>query len=304
MSDFIFTIGADPEIFLKDSKGKGVSAHGRVPGTKQEPYQVDNGAIQVDGMALEFNINPTTLDFGSFNNFNQNIISVMKTLKEKVVQATPKGFRTPTFQIVPTMDFDPDYLKTLPEEVLELGCNPDMNAYTLQENPRPEADNVNFRTAAGHIHIGWGSDIPVDNQEHIEICADFVKMLDATVGLYMTIIDSDSRRRQLYGKAGAMRPKPYGVEYRTPSNVWLVSKERRRIVFLLCELAVTLMKIGRSLDSWFDGDIQTIINNGDFHSAYYTLISKRTLGNYSSDYRLESLITLAYENRRKVDASS
>lgn len=65
---------------------------------------------------------------------------------------------------------------------------------------RPEGDRL-FRTGAGHIHIGWGADIPVDNREHHEICASFVKMLDATVGLFMTCIDRDPRRRELYGKA-------------------------------------------------------------------------------------------------------
>ncbi len=38
--------------------------------------------------------------------------------------------------------------------------------------------------------------------------------------------DKDTERRGMYGKAGAFRPKPYGVEYRTLSNAWLSNDER------------------------------------------------------------------------------
>jgi hypothetical protein len=56
-----FKIGADPEFFLRDkATGKFVSAHGLIPGTKRQPMKVDKGAVQVDGMALEFNIDPVT----------------------------------------------------------------------------------------------------------------------------------------------------------------------------------------------------------------------------------------------------
>ncbi len=50
-----FTIGADPEIFLR-RRGKAFSAHGVIPGTKKEPHNVEKGAVQVDGMAVEFNV--------------------------------------------------------------------------------------------------------------------------------------------------------------------------------------------------------------------------------------------------------
>src|SRR5690554_4628554 len=56
-------VGSDPELFVKDqASNKYVSAHGLVQGTKQVPQAVDNGAVQVDGMALEFNTNPIEVD--------------------------------------------------------------------------------------------------------------------------------------------------------------------------------------------------------------------------------------------------
>lgn len=50
-------VGADPELFVSDN-GKLVSCHGLLPGTKAEPHRVERGAVQVDGMAAEFNIDP------------------------------------------------------------------------------------------------------------------------------------------------------------------------------------------------------------------------------------------------------
>lgn len=262
-----FKIGADPEVFVSDRKGNAVSALGLIPGTKEEPHKIPFGAIQVDGLAAEFNIEPVLLQsYSGFEDFNRNIVNVIATLKT-TIQEKDSNLK---LNFVPTKDFDPEYLKTLPKESLELGCNPDYSAYTLQENPRPEGEDVLFRTAAGHIHIGWGSDIPVSNPQHIEICADFVRRLDATVGLYMTLIDPDSRRRVLYGKAGAFRPKPYGVEYRTPSNVWLTSKERRQTIHDLCNVAIrtmTMQKDSQDVCGYTEEQVQSIIDRGDFFQA-------------------------------------
>ena len=45
-------LGTDPEVFMKQH-GKFISAHGMVEGDKENPYLVKDGAVQVDGMALE-----------------------------------------------------------------------------------------------------------------------------------------------------------------------------------------------------------------------------------------------------------
>lgn len=230
-----FSIGCDPELFLIDRTGKPLSAYGVVKGTKKEPFKVERGAYQVDGMALEFNTDPVPAN-GAFDQFNGNITAVLKRLKEDVKAA---GYKTAKFNISPVQDFGEEIMAAQPDEAKELGCDPDWCAYTKEPNPRPDGD-VTFRTASGHIHVGWGADIPVDHPDHIEICSDFVKCLDATVGMFMTIIDTDPRRRELYGKAGAFRPKPYGVEYRTPSNLWLTHVARRRIIYKLVNVAIKM----------------------------------------------------------------
>ena len=56
---------------------------------------------------------------------------------------------------------------------------------------------------------------------HIEACRIMVKSMDVLLGAGSCFYDKDRKRRQLYGKAGAFRPKAYGVEYRSLSNAWL-----------------------------------------------------------------------------------
>ena len=78
-------IGADPELFLKDvTTGKFVSAEDDngplIPGTKADPFEVKGGAIQVDGVAAEFNINAAK----NFKEFYGNIKGVLKYLNKEI----------------------------------------------------------------------------------------------------------------------------------------------------------------------------------------------------------------------------
>jgi len=279
-----FTIGCDPEIFITHG-GKGICANGLIPGTKEKPHPTANGAVQVDGMALELNTTP--VDIGDFEGFNQNVVKQIGCLRDMVNEGNT-GERI-GISIKPVMDFDPEVMAAAPEEAKELGCDPDYSAYTMAPNPRPEG-SVNFRTGAGHLHIGWGADIPLDNPEHMAICAGFVKACDYTVGMFMTVIDREPRRRQLYGKAGAFRPKSYGVEYRTPSNVWIKNRETRAIVHHLLNKAVKYHSAGYTPEKLFpyhaaDGtavtqeEIQRIIDEGDAVRA--TIICDAMMVGYS-----------------------
>ena len=213
-----FLIGADPELFVKQDN-RFVSAHGLIPGTKIEPFKVDRGAVQVDGCALEFNIDPAN----NVDEFVSNIKSVGKSLRAMV----------PNHEIIfePVAHFDPEYFNTqVPAEAKELGCEPDYNAYTGEANPRPEGERP-FRTASGHIHIGWTNDVDPYDPAHFADCMEVVKQLDFYVGVPSLLWDRDNTRRSMYGKAGAFRPKSYGCEYRVLSNRWLTSDALMKYVY-------------------------------------------------------------------------
>lgn len=210
-------IGADPELFVKDERsGNFISGHTFVTGTKYAPDVWKGGAVQADGVALEFNIPPAS----NANQFSQSILDNVHYLQGILTGYDEKL----KIKAVPTAFFDVDYFNDLPEEVKALGCQPDYNAYTLQANPKPDS-NVFFRTGSGHVHVGF---INGDNQisdplsdEHMQLCAKIVKQLDIALFIPSLLFDNDNKRRALYGSPGAFRPKPYGLEYRVLSNRWL-----------------------------------------------------------------------------------
>ena len=72
-------LGADPEVFVRHN-GVTVSGFNMIPGTKKKPHPVDFGAVQVDGMALEFNIEPAH-DLGEFR---FNIAQVLEALSRMI----------------------------------------------------------------------------------------------------------------------------------------------------------------------------------------------------------------------------
>lgn len=245
-------VGCDPEVFVKQG-GIFRSAHGLIKGDKKNPQKVNRGAVQVDGMALEFNIDPAK----SEDEFSLNVNEVLSLMKKMV----------PAYEVVatPVAHFDAAYLKAQPEEAKELGCDPDFCAWNGMANPRPDGDRP-MRTASGHVHIGWTNGAMIEDASHQNDCNLVVKNLDFFLGLASLEYDTEIERREMYGKAGACRYKPYGVEYRTLSNAWLKSEALMRWVYRATVAGVKATMDGRLLFEKY-GDIQAIINTSDVKAA-------------------------------------
>jgi hypothetical protein len=105
---------------------------------------------------------------------------------------------------------------------MEFGCEPDINAWAEDYNSAPDASST-LRTAGGHIHVGFQFE-----EGDYKTQFNVVKLMDIFLGIPSVLLDKDSQRRQLYGKAGACRLKEYGIEYRTLSNFWLESDDSQR----------------------------------------------------------------------------
>lgn len=233
-------IGADPELFLVRENGEYMSAHHWLEGTKTRPVALPSGGhVQVDGTAVEFNIEParTTQEFvhriGSAIEDIKNILKQQRTTVEIVA--------------VPTADFEKMYFYRLPPECVVLGCEPDLNAWTLRYTKAPSADGLTFRTGGGHVHLGWldqNSLVNPFDKAHLRSCIDPVRQLDATLYPLSLLWDNDNKRRSLYGLMGAFRPKPYGMEYRPLSNKWVGSKELQEFVFNTCAWAMYVLDNG------------------------------------------------------------
>ena len=245
-------VGCDPEYFVKKN-GIFQSAHGLIMGDKKNPQKVRNGAVQVDGMAVEFNIDPALDE----NAFVFNIQDVMQQLNAMI----------PTYEpvISSVAHFDQAIMKAQPQEALELGCEPDFNAWTGHTNPRPDGDRP-MRTASGHVHIGFTEGVNAADPLHVHRCNLVAQQLDFYLGLPSLMYDAEKQRREMYGKAGAVRYKSYGAEYRTLSNAWLKSETLMRWVFRNTVKGVKEIMAGNSLVDKY-GDIQDIINNSDVKEA-------------------------------------
>jgi hypothetical protein len=248
-------IGCDPELFVVNKEGRPRSAHGLVPGTKETPFKVPKGAIQVDGMALEFNIDPAKNE----EEFVENIQTVMRELRKRC----PSEFK---FHVKPSVRFHHAILKAAPDEAKELGCQPDLDAYTMKENPKPNA-NTTLRTASGHIHIGLEEGADITDEGHFIKYATLVKHLDLFLGIRSLEWDKDRTRRKLYGNPGAMRLKPYGVEYRVLSNQWLEKEELVRFVYRQVVNCINDLKKNGALDA---KDYEKIAHELKVGNRYYT----------------------------------
>jgi hypothetical protein len=239
-----YTIGCDPELFLMDQAGKFVSAHDYLPGSKFAPFPVQSGAVQVDGVSAEFNINPAD----NVEDFLANIKTVLIEMTNKVHEKAPDL----SLRVIPTAVFDKDYFSTLPPEALVFGCDPDYNAYThkVQEFKPTEEP---FRTGAGHIHIGWiDGNVDQDplDESHFFDCCQTVKGLDTVLYPMSLLWDDDTKRRTLYGKIGSFRPKKYGVEYRPLSNAFIADPDLQRWVFNATCRTMKLLDDDYKLWSW------------------------------------------------------
>lgn len=203
-------VGADPEFFVRN-KFHYVPGHIFGCGTKENPLKTDHGAVQVDGTALECNVNPSA----TREEFISNVRGAISDLNGIVKECIPSASVVAT----PTVYWGRRRLSSFPTFASRLGCEPDYNAYTKNQNSTPDVSQP-FRTGSGHVHVSWTKDANVHNKAHFNLCCEIAAELDYYLGLPSLIWDTDEKRRTLYGKPGAFRPKPYGLEYRVLSNKW------------------------------------------------------------------------------------
>lgn len=249
-----FTVGADPELFLTTRDGAAVSAIGLIGGSKRNPRPIGEGcSLQEDNVAVEFNIAPASTVDEFVKSCEYALSKIMDEMAEK--DLFPNLSAAVVFPEAELMH----------PRARTFGCDPDMNVWTGTKNPSPKATNPNLRSAGGHIHIG--SDLSK---------TQLVKWCDAIIGLASVCEDSDTARRELYGKAGAYRPKSYGVEYRTPSNYWLKRQSWMKAVFHRVGEVVRMVEQGYTLDEKDGIDIQNAINQSDMKHA------DRLMANYAN----------------------
>lgn len=221
-------LGCDPEFFVVDSGGRLVSAIGLLGGTKKEPRELDpNGplrslGVQEDNILAELTCSPC----GNAGMFTEVVHYGIQKINDEL--------RERDYRLVPGLSStwcDDNVLSHPMAKVF--GCDPDFDAYNNGAvAPRVDASKArNLRTAGGHLHLGGDFN-----------CPPFVAALMADLYIMLPAVrhETGSERRELYGQAGRFRAKPYGIEYRTPSNFWTAKKP---LTTMVASSAFQLMKM-------------------------------------------------------------
>lgn len=246
------TIGTDPEAFVKTADGTITTAIGMIGGSKEAPLPVVGGAVQEDNVLAEFNTEPADTAEG--------FVAAIGTVIEQLSSILGNVGLSLDFRS--SHEYDYDTLAQAGPQAMMFGCDPDLNAWTMEENDAPAAEGATLRTAGGHVHIGY------DNPDRLQ-STRVARLCDVYLGIPSVLLDDDTRRRELYGSAGAHRIKEYGVEYRVLSNFWLRSDSLKRWVFNQAASCVEWADQEASITDICGGaeEIQRIINTGDKEAA-------------------------------------
>lgn len=238
----MITIGCDPEAFVCKANGDTIPAPlvSSMRGTKINPWPVPSGAVQIDGLAVEFNIEPAK----STEEWRQAIQTVLASLK-----AICEPF---ILDFSPVRAFQKEDLKKLSPKDFVLGCDVDFNAWTDKPNPRPRIPKE-VRTASGHVHVGITHKELFPSEK-----AKLVRHLDTCLFLPSRAWDrSNEMRQRFYGKPGTYRPKPYGIEYRVLSPIWLTDPKLIDYIFDQTMWATEKFLSGDCYDGHFNQLIQS-----------------------------------------------
>lgn len=191
-------VGSDFEMFVENMKtGDIVSAIPYLIGTKQQPEKTekDGCCTQHDGVLAECNVPPVKMD--EVDIFIENVNYVKKYIQETYIKDKDLQLVCCASAVLPDEQLlDPD--------ANQIGCDADYDAWKDGEiNEKPDKFPGGLRTTGGHFHFSY-PDASVDRS------IELMKVFDTFVSVPLVLIDRDTKRRELYGKAGAFRLQNWG----------------------------------------------------------------------------------------------
>jgi len=214
-------IGADPEFFVQGPDGLPLPIVGLLGGDKENPIPVEGWsgyAVQEDNVMAEYNIPPTNDPDAFADSIVRGQAFVLERVRRTVRHAT----------IYPGCSVLFPEIQLANAQAQLFGCSPDFDAYHMgaplpRINPTAliQPDGSAWRFAGGHVHLGYRADITYEVPEFV-----VATLADLFIGLPMVAhgLDNQGERRKWYGTPGRYRPTKYGVEYRTLSNSWTLSR--------------------------------------------------------------------------------
>lgn len=252
-------LGSDTEVFVLNPLTNKMSSVAGVLGADKYNKKVvaPDVRIQEDNVLLEWDINPHS----EMESFLQNINKAHSISETSANEVGLQVVRNICSHVYSEED-----LKTFHKDAFIFGCEPSFNALTGAMNERPVSSKIGLRTAGGHIHFGFNHLREVDQQSQQIVGV----MCDYFLGLPSLTMDTDTQRRELYGKAGEVRFKEYGVEYRTLSNFWTFNSDNIKFVWEQCQKVYKKLTEGSFMETISivsPEEIQRVINQNDVKTA-------------------------------------
>jgi hypothetical protein len=200
---------------------------GKVGGSKDHPLPVIGGTLQEDNVSIEMAIDPAP----SLEEFLSKTKQVMAELTKKVEE---NGC---SVVIEPSVEFSEEVLQMFAPSSMESGCDPDYNVYSNKENEFPDIMQIPYRHGSGHLHI----DCPLA-VENVNARNSLVYLCDILIKAPQWLVEGDVLRNRYTGALGNFRPKSYGIEYRSGSNIILKDEKILSHAYRAAVLASSLIK--------------------------------------------------------------
>jgi len=247
---YAFTIGSDFELMGVDMHGILRSFEGLIGGSKKQPLFIDDEGnnVQEDNVLAE----AATKVCRSKQEFMSAVVSMSGVLHSVATQHNIKIVSHCSAQY-PAEQLDTEQARTF-------GCESSFNAYTMMEEKAPRNAGA-WRSAGGHVHVGMG-----EHADNYELMFTLAQNMDAFVGVPLMVHAGrqqraqEVQRRRMYGAAGSMRMKEYGIEYRALSNYWTFDEQLISFVYDAVERAVAFTLEGGTIDP---DQVVGVLNEGE-----------------------------------------
>jgi len=262
-----FTIGADPEFILIDAEKMAMGEEAVVlfssKHNENSYLQMSEVAIGADYGLLEFRTDIERSVSGLIKNLDkiQHIFETahpkLLILGKEAIQFNHKlkRIRESLENKDKKIDYGARYVKgnnvasKYGSDQIIFGDSIDGFSFSAYNVARFPKYNEELFTAGGHIHIG-GTFVTMLSFPQIQ---ELVRKFDEFVLPICEKVETPAAtlRRTVYGDPGEFRIKPYGIEYRSPSNAIFWKKNRKmlaRAVGLIIRLTKTFaLKRGKIL---------------------------------------------------------
>lgn len=284
--------GADVEFFFKNSDENVVPSDKILP-LKDEPLRARPGQesfLHVDGIQGELTVLHSHCRAYVLDRLHAGLRLARQVANENNL----------TLSLQSSVDTPAELLENASPVGVAFGCDPDFNAWEGGTVNLNEIDPKNHfvRYAGCHIHVGT----PEYDKSFDAFLGDpevknaLILLMDILIGSPLSLIEridsSNTRRRDVFGKAGCYRPTPYGVEYRVPGATmlahpflyeWAMGMARRVVGLLYYDKKHGLEKVMNRIGN-DPAVVIAAINEGNLDAAWHIVNATKDILNQSQGF--------------------